>query len=188
MSSTQSARIKDVFAKATCVFTKEEVEAALDKMARELKAQLGDSNPIFVCVLLGGIIPLGNLLPRLDFHLELDYAHATRYTGKTYGTEIVWKAVPRSKMQGRTVVIVDDILDGGVTLAAVRDYCLEQGAAQVYTAVLVDKQKPREEGALAHADFVGLAIDDRFIFGYGLDYDEYLRNVPGIYAVAPEHQ
>lgn len=188
MTPELSARIKEVAARASCLFTKEEIDAALDKMAAEIKAEVGESSPVFVCVLLGGIIPMGNLLTRLDFHLEVDYAHATRYTGKTHGTELMWRAKPRSDLRGRTVVIVDDILDGGITLAAVRDYCLGQGAKKVYTAVLVDKEKAREDGGVQHADFKGLTVGDKFVFGYGLDYEEYLRNVPGIYVVAPEHQ
>lgn len=187
LPSNMSEHIRDVYNKATCIFTKEDVDAALDKMATEITAKVSESSPIFMCVLLGGIIPLGNLLPKLNFPLELDYAHATRYSGKTYGGEIIWKAKPRSNLKNRTVVIVDDILDGGVTLATIKNYCLEQGAKEVFTAVLIDKVKPREDGALKDVDFKGLIVDDKFVFGYGLDYEEYLRNIPGIYAVAPEH-
>ena len=79
------------------------------------------------------------------------------------------------------------ILDGGLTIAAIRDYCKQQGAKNVYTAVLVEKQKKREPGGLETADVHGLLMGDQFVFGYGLDYDEYLRNAPGIYAVAAEH-
>lgn len=183
-----SERISEVFSKATCIFSKTDVENALDKMAAEMTLKLSESSPIFICVLLGGTIPLGNLLPRLNFPLELDYAHATRYSGKTHGAQIVWKAKPTSKLNNRTVVILDDILDGGVTLATIKDYCLEQGAKEVFTAVLIDKKKPRVPGAIQDVDFKGLTVSDKFIFGYGLDYEEYLRNAPGIYAVAPEHQ
>jgi hypoxanthine phosphoribosyltransferase len=183
-----SERIREVYSKATCIFTKKDVDAALDKMADEITAKVSNSSPIFICVLLGGIVPLGNLLPRLNFPLELDYAHATRYNGKTHGGEITWRAQPRSNLTNRTIVIVDDILDGGITLAAIKNYCLEQGAKEVFTAVLIDKQKSREPNALQDVDFKGLIVDDKFIFGYGLDYEEYLRNIPGIYAVAPEHQ
>ena len=183
-----SKRIREIYNKATCIFTQEDVDKALDKIAAEMTAKLSESDPIFICVLLGGIVTLGNLLPKLNFPLELDYAHASRYCGKTHGGKIKWKAKPKTKLKDRTIVIVDDILDGGITLAAIKNYCLEHGAKEVYTAVLIDKQKPRETGALQDVDFKGLVVDDKFIFGYGLDYEEYLRNVPGIYAVAPEHQ
>ncbi len=179
--------IREVYAKATKLFSREQVEQALDNMASEISEQLADSNPVFLCAVIGGIVPLGNLLPRLDFPLEVDYIHVTRYRGKTYGEEIIWKTMPTTPLKDRTVVIVDDILDGGLTLAAIIDYCQKQVAKEIYTVVLVDKQKKREEGGVEKADIHGLVVDDRYVFGYGLDYHEYLRNVPGIYAVAPEH-
>jgi hypoxanthine phosphoribosyltransferase len=178
--------IREVFKRATQVFSKEEIERALDKMAKEISERFSDSDPIFLCVVIGGIVPLGNLLPRLDFPLEVDYIHVTRYQGKNCGEEIIWKARPARCLKDRVIIIVDDILDGGLTLSAIIDYCREQQAKEVYTAVLLDKQKPREKGGLEKADIHGLVIDDRFVFGYGLDYKEYLRNAPGIYVADPK--
>ncbi len=180
--------IQEVYAKATQIYSKQDIEEALDRMAKEISNRFAESNPIFLCVVIGGIIPVGNLLPRLDFPLTVDYIHVTRYRGKTYGDEIVWKTRPSIPLKDRTIIVVDDILDGGLTLAAIIDYCREQGAKEVYSAVLVDKQKPREAGGVEKADIHGLVVEDRYVFGYGLDYNEYLRNVPGIYAVAPEHE
>ena len=180
--------IDEVFAKADLIYSKQQVEQSLDKLAAEISQQLSKVNPVFLCVVIGGIVPLGYLLPRLDFPLTVDYAHVTRYRGKTYGDDIVWKARPSVSLKDRNVVIVDDILDGGLTLTAIVDYCREQGAKNVYTAVLVDKQKPREFGGIEKADFCQLKVEDRYVFGYGMDYKEYLRNAPGIYAVAPEHE
>lgn len=182
------SHIREVYAKATCLYTKQDVEAALDKMAHDINLKLADTNPIFLCLVVGGIIPLGNLLPRLDFPLEVDYIHATRYRSGTRGGEVQWKAEPSRSLQGRTIVVVDDILDGGLTLASILDHCKEKGAAKVFSAVLVDKRHPREPGGLAKADFTGLVVDDHYVFGYGMDYKEYLRNAPGIFAVAPEHE
>lgn len=175
--------IAEVYAKATCIYSKQEVEAALDKMAQEISQRFADSNPILLCVVIGGIVPLGNLLPRLDFPLVVDYVHTTRYRGKIYGDEIVWKTKPSISLKDRTVLIVDDILDEGLTLAAIMDYCREQGAKQVYSAVLLDKQKTRKPGGVTQADIHGLIVADHYVFGYGMDYQEYLRNAPGIYAV-----
>ncbi len=176
-------QIRNVYAKAKCLYSKDQVEVALDNMAREISVKLADTNPILLCLVVGGIVPLGNLLPRLDFPLEVDYVHATRYGGQTVGSELVWKAKPTRSVEGRTVIVVDDILDGGLTLAAIIDNCRKRGAAHVYSAVLVDKKHPREPGGLQHADFTGLVVDDLYVFGYGMDYKEYLRNAPGIYAV-----
>jgi len=180
--------IKEVYHRSTCIYTKSEVESALDRMAYDIHAALEDLNPILLCVMVGGLVPLGNLLPRLDFPLEVDYIHATRYKGTTRGSELEWVMKPSRALQGRHVLIVDDVLDSGITLKAIVNYVEQQGAAKTYTAVLVDKdQKPRPDG-LAKADFVGLPIEDRYIFGYGLDYQEYLRNAPGIFIVSPEHE
>lgn len=179
--------IRDVLAKSTCIYSKTEVDAALDKMAHEISEHLSHENPLFLCVVVGGMVPLGNLLPRLDFPLEVDYIHATRYQKQTVGNELTWKATPQSLLKNRTVVIVDDILDGGITLSEIVKYCEAQGARKVMTAVLVDKNNARIAGGLPHADFFGLCVDNHYVFGYGMDYKGYLRNAPGIYMVAPEH-
>ena len=186
-AQTLPNHIRTVFAKSSILFSKAEVEAALDKMAIEIHDRLANTNPIFLCVVVGGIVPLGNLLPRLDFQLEVDYIHATRYGNKTVGTELVWKMIPQSSLQNRTVIIVDDILDGGVTLAEIVKFCQEKGAKAVLTAVLVEKYNARLPEGLPTADFHGLQADNHYVFGYGMDYKGYLRNAPGIYVVAPEH-
>ncbi|MBB71972.1 MAG: hypoxanthine-guanine phosphoribosyltransferase [Legionellales bacterium] len=181
-------QIRDVYERSSCLYTKEQVEQALDSMGDAIHNRLADENPILLCVMIGGMVATGNLLPRLDFPLELHYVHATRYRGEIRGGELNWKATPTFDIKDRTVLIVDDILDGGVTLSAIIDYCREAGAKDVLTAVLVDKHHEREEGGLESADFTGLTVDDRYIFGYGMDYKEYLRNAPGIFVVAPEDE
>lgn len=182
------SQIQNVYDKATQLYSTAEVEAALDKMAEEIHNVLHDKNPILLCVMIGGLVPLGNLLPRLDFPLEVDYLHATRYRGEIYGSELHWKVRPSLSLAGRTVLIVDDILDAGVTLAAIVEEVKAQGADVVQTAVLVNKKFSRAENGLQVADYVGLDVDDHYVFGYGMDYHEYLRNAPGIYVVAPEHE
>jgi hypoxanthine phosphoribosyltransferase len=181
-------QIREVLAKATCLHSRADVDAAIDRMAREIHNKLEDSNPVLLVVMVGGLISAGHLLTRLDFPLEVDYVHATRYQSSLRGGEIHWRAEPKTSLKDRTVLILDDILDLGVTLSAIIEYCKDQGATEIYTGVLVDKIRPREVGGLAKADFTGLEIADRYVFGYGLDYKEYLRNAPGIYAVAPEHE
>ena len=185
---TYSNMIQDVYQKSTQLFTTQQIESALDKMAVEIKQDLHDKNPVVLCVMVGGLIPMGHLLVRLDFPLEVNYVHATRYRGETQGGKLDWRAKPTIDLRDRNVLIVDDILDGGVTLAAIIDEIKKMGVNEVRTAVLVDKHHPREDNALQHADYVGLEVDDHFIFGYGMDYQEYLRNAPGIYVVSSEHE
>lgn len=181
-------KIKSVYDRSICLYTTNEVEAALDRMAKHIHEKLYDKNPVLICVMIGGLVPLGNLLPRLDFPLEVDYVHATRYRGETTGGEIHWKVKSTTNLEGRTVLVVDDILDGGVTLSAIIEDIEQQGAAEVYSAVLVDKYNKRLPQGLQKADFVGLEVEDHYIFGYGMDYNEYLRNAPGIFMVNPEDE
>ena len=185
MSITE--QINKVFESSTLLFSIADVDKALDKMAEEIHVQLCDKNPVIICVMVGGLIPMGHLLMRLKFPLEVDYVHATRYQGEIDGGALTWKVRPSIDLQDRVVLVVDDILDGGVTLAAIIHEIKGLGAREVHSAVLVDKYEKRVPAGLQQADFVGLKVDDHFVFGYGMDYKEYLRNAPGIYKVAPEY-
>jgi hypoxanthine phosphoribosyltransferase len=182
--------IHEVFSRATCIHSRADIEKSLDHMAFEMNNHpLADENPLFLCVVMGAIIPLGNLLLRLNFPLQLDYIHATRYQSDIVGKQLCWKAKPSEQaLRDRTVVIFDDILDEGVTLTAIIDFCKAAQAKKVYTAVLLDKKATRAPGGLARADFTALEVDNHYVFGYGMDYKGYLRNVAGIYRVAPEHE
>ncbi len=175
-----------VYANADRLYSESEVEAALERMAEAVSARLKDSNPLVLCVMTGGIVITGKLLTRLNFPLQLDYLHATRYRGATRGGALHWLARPATPLQGRAVLVMDDILDEGWTLAAILEECRAQGVSAVYSAVLVDKQRNRENGL--RADFVGLPVEDRYVFGYGMDYHSYLRNAPGIFAVKKEDE
>jgi hypoxanthine phosphoribosyltransferase len=171
-----------VLAGADLIYTQAQVETALDDMAASITRQLHDRNPLILCLMLGAVVVTGKLLTRLQFPLQLEYIHATRYRGATRGGELEWLRFPRARIKGRTVLVVDDILDEGITLKAITDACREAGAAAVHTAVLLDKQLPKPK-QFPRADFTGLSIPDRYVFGYGMDYKEYLRNCNGIYAV-----
>lgn len=180
--------IQTVFEKATCLYNLQDIHQALDQMAEKIKNELADQNPLILCVMIGALIPAAHLVTRLNFPLEIDYIHATRYRGATRGGDLHWLVEPRQSLKDRTVLVVDDIMDGGLTLAAILDYCTQMGAKKVYSAVMVNKVRRREAGVNFEPDFAGLDIEDRFVFGFGLDYNEYLRNAPGIFVVAEEHQ
>jgi hypoxanthine phosphoribosyltransferase len=175
-----------VYARADRLYSECDVEAALSRMADEITARLKESNPLVLCVMTGGIVAAGKLLTRLNFPLQLDYLHATRYRGATEGGALHWLARPAIPLQGRVVLVVDDILDEGWTLEAILKECKAQGASAVHSAVLVDKKRDRKNSL--HADFVGLKVEDRYVFGYGMDYHTYLRNAPGIFAVKHNEQ
>ncbi|MCK0752547.1 MULTISPECIES: hypoxanthine-guanine phosphoribosyltransferase [Chromohalobacter] len=176
------ATMRDVMAHADCLISQQEVERALDRMADEITQDLGDTLPVFYCVMNGGLITTGHLLTRLGFPLEVDYLHATRYRGGVRGGELFWRVSPEIPMAGRHVVIVDDILDEGTTLAAILDYCRQAGAASISTAVLVDKRHDRKAVPGLQADYCSLEVVDRYVFGFGMDYKGYWRNAPGIFA------
>jgi hypoxanthine phosphoribosyltransferase len=165
------------------LFTVAEIEASMDRMAAEITDRIGHRNPLFLVVMTGGMVPASMLLSRLNFPLQLDYIHLTRYGDKTLGGDLEWIQRPPSELNNRTVLLIDDLLDRGITLQAAVDGCHENGAAEVLTAVLLVKEIPQREG-LKEANFFGLSTPDRYVFGFGMDYKTYWRNAPGIFAVA----
>ena len=179
--------MEDIRQKADCLRSAEEVDAALSRMAQQITKRLEGTNPVAFCIMNGGLFVTGKLVDKLPFALELDYLHATRYGAEQSGGSLLWKVKPERSLKGRTVLLVDDILDEGVTLAEITRYCLEEGAAQVYTAVLVDKIHDRKAPG-AKADFVGLQVEDRFLFGCGMDIAGHWRNLPALYAMKEQKQ
>jgi len=170
-----------VLQEADLLHSEADVETALETMAMLINDRLAGTDPVVFCVMNGGLIPAGMLLPRLTFPFKLDYLHATRYREETTGNELKWLKSNEICISGREVLVIDDILDEGYTLEAIVEHCTQQGARRVYTAVLADKKHNR--GNHFEADFVGLVIEDRYVFGMGMDYKGYLRHLPAIYAV-----
>ena len=157
------------------------IGAEVSRIAREITAQLAARHPLVLAVMRGSVIFSGLLLPQLKFPLEFDYLDVTRYRSATVGGEIAWKVSPGTEVAGRDVLVVDDILDEGHTLAAVRDKLMTAGAATVYSAVLAEKDTGREKPIAA--DFVGVTVPNRYVFGCGMDVRGAWRNLPAIYAV-----
>lgn len=156
------------------------VQAAVDRLAADITSRLADKYPLVLCVMTGGVVFCGQLLTRLAFPLDFDYLHATRYGPETQGGKISWRSAPWAPVKGRSVLVVDDILDEGVTLAAVKESLLRLGAAEVLTAVFADKLNGKKKPLAA--DFVGLTVPDRFVFGFGMDAGGAWRNLPAIHA------
>ncbi len=172
---------RDILANADLVHSADAVQAALDRVAGAISADLADKNPLVLCVMTGGVILAGQLLPRLDFPLEFDYLHVTRYGQDTQTGKLSWRSAPWIPVKGRNVLVLDDILDEGVTLAAVRESLLRLGAIDVRMAVAVDKQNGKNKPV--RADYVALTVPDRFVFGFGMDVHGAWRHLPAIYAV-----
>jgi hypoxanthine phosphoribosyltransferase len=158
-----------------------EVQAAIERLAAEITRALAGAYPLVLVVMGGAVVFAGQLLPKLRFPIDFDYVHATRYGAAISGGGIDWKVTPPDGVRGRTVLVLDDILDGGETLHSISDRLLALGAKKVFCAVLVEKTLARAKPIVA--DFVGLRIPDRFVFGCGMDAKGYWRNLPEIRAI-----
>ena len=163
------------------IWSADAVSDAVARLAREISARLRDSNPLVLGVMRGSVVFAGQLLPRLAFPLEFDYVDVTRYRNMTRGGELQWRVESATAVSGRTVLVVDDILDEGDTLKAIRDRLLAAGARDVCIAVFAEKETGRPKPVVA--DFVGLKLPDRYVFGFGMDVNGAWRNLPAIYAL-----
>jgi hypoxanthine phosphoribosyltransferase len=181
-------RARALLENAEEIFDQETVQASVRRMAATLNKRFGDEErqefPLVLGVMGGAVVFTGSLLPQLTFPLEFDYIHVSRYGDDDQGGKVVWKVVPRPTVSGRTVIVLDDILDEGETLAHVKARLLEMGAKEVIIAVFADKNigKPKP----VQADIVGLTIPNRFVVGFGMDVYGYWRNLPGLWAIRNE--
>jgi hypoxanthine phosphoribosyltransferase len=174
--------LADVLPGADLIHDRATLQQAITRMAGQMRADYAGERPLFLTVMHGGMIFASLLALELGFDVEFDYLHATRYRGKTSGGGLQWLRHPNVPMIGRRVLLVDDILDEGHTLAAVRKACLAEGAADVRIAVLTRKDHDRCVPGMV-ADYVGVDVPDRYVFGFGMDYHEQGRNLPGVYAL-----
>ncbi|MGC2164893.1 MAG: hypoxanthine-guanine phosphoribosyltransferase [Gallionella sp.] len=177
--SLQSAR--DTLHHAELLYSSEQVQEALHQVAQQINATMADSHPLVISVMGGAVVFSGQLLPLLNFPLDFDYVHVSRYGDAQRGGTMHWKVEPRENVRGRVVLVLDDILDEGNTLVALRRRVMELGATAFYSAVFADKLHGRKKPV--KADYVGLQLPDRFVFGYGMDIEGAWRNLPAIYAV-----
>lgn len=176
-----NAEARALLGAAELLYDEAQVQSALRRVAGEINAVLSNQHPLVLSVMGGAVVFSGQLLPLLDFPLDFDYVHVSRYGNAQQGGALHWKVAPRENVSGRVVLVLDDILDEGETLAAIRQRVLELGATRFYSAVFADKQHGRPKPV--QADFVGMHIPDRFVFGYGMDIHGAWRNLPAIYAV-----
>lgn len=178
-------RARALMQDAELIFDADAVQQAVDRVAQQLNQRFdndeGPAYPLVLGVMGGAVVFCGQLLTRLKFPLEFDYMHVTRYGSKDQGGKIEWKVIPRSNVEGRTVVVLDDILDEGETLAHVKQRLLDMGAREVILAVFADKDIGKSKPVTA--DYIGLTLPNKFVVGYGMDAYGYWRNLPEIWAI-----
>ncbi|MES2258823.1 MAG: hypoxanthine-guanine phosphoribosyltransferase [Pseudomonadota bacterium] len=185
MQDFHKTRANALLKNAEELFDTDTVQASVTRMAETLNARFGAPDnqefPLVLGVMGGAVVFIGSLLPQLTFPLEFDYIHVSRYGDEDQGGKVVWKVIPRPTVAGRTIIVMDDILDEGETLAHVKQRLLDMGATEVILAVFADKAigKPKPVAA----DIVGLTIPNRFVVGFGMDVYGYWRNLPGLWAI-----
>lgn len=164
------------------IFEQNEIDNGVAQLAELMAKTIKDNFPLVLCVMNGGLYFTGQLMRHWQFPLTLDYVHATRYRLATLGDDVVWKAYPQNNIKDRHVIIVDDIFDQGYTLQEIKQYCLKQGAKSVHSCFLIRKSHERKKAPI-EADFVALECHDLYVYGSGMDYKGYFRNLKDIYAV-----
>ncbi len=178
MNSLEARRI---LAAAEIIHSESTIMQTVKRLAADITTELSEQQPLVMCVMRGAVVFAGQLLPQLHFPLDFDYVHVTRYDNRMQGGKIQWLVRPPEVLDDRTVLVLDDILDEGVTLMAIREQILRNGAQAFYSAVLVEKET--SEPKSFQADFVGLRVPNRYVFGCGMDIQGAWRNLPAIYAV-----
>lgn len=181
-------RARTLLNNAEEIFDAQAVQQAVTQVADKLNARFDrpddETFPLVLGVMGGAVVFVGQVLPQLRFPLEFDYIHVSRYGDDDQGGRVVWKVIPRPNVAGRTIIVLDDILDEGETLAHVKQRLLDMGAADVIVAVFADKAIKRAKPI--KADIVGLTIPDKFVVGFGMDVYGYWRNLPGLWAIRQE--
>jgi len=180
--NAEGPSLADALARAELLHGRSELEAVIADMGRRIDETLGGERTVFLTVMNGALVFAGHLALAIHTDLEFDYVHATRYRGNTSGSQLLWLREPAVPLRDRSVLLVDDILDEGATLKAIREDCLRRGARRVLIASLCSKAHGRTAEGIA-ADFNGVVLPDRYVFGFGMDYHEQGRNLPGIYAL-----
>ncbi|HEY0198902.1 MAG TPA: hypoxanthine-guanine phosphoribosyltransferase [Rhodanobacter sp.] len=180
--TTPTPSLADALVDADLLWERSALDTVIADMGRRIDAALNGERAVFLTVMNGALIFAGQLALSIRTDLEFDYVHATRYRGATSGSDLHWLREPQVPLTGRVVLLVDDILDEGHTLKAVREDCYRRGARKVLVVSLCTKRHDRLAEGIA-ADFNGVELPDRYVFGFGMDFHEQGRNLPGIYAL-----
>lgn len=182
MTQLTSQQLQQVRDNSDLIYDASQIARAVENMGLQLASKVKDKNAILICVMNGGIILTSDLMRAIGIDVRLDYLQVARYRDKTVGGSLHWLKEPQLSLEGQTVVIVDDIYDEGYTMEELVSYCDKHGAKEVITTVLLYKQKSSQQVG-NKPDIHGLQVTDRYVYGYGMDYKGYLRNIPAIYAI-----
>lgn len=172
---------EEVLQRSRVLLSAGEVSAAIERMAAQISTDLSDRHPIVVAIMNGGAFTAVNLCQHFSFAYEFDYVHATRYGHSTHGGALEWRVRPQPALAGRTVLLVDDVLDKGDTLAALHEELATIGAEEIFSAVLVTK-RVTDQPARSPADYSAIETEDVYLFGCGMDVAGYWRGLPALYA------
>ena len=173
---------REILSRSSILADTQQVEEAVDRMAVAINEHYGDREIILLIVMTGAVMPAAWLAAKLKMPLQMDFVHATRYAGQTHGGEIEFRVPPRLNLEGHDVLIVDDIYDIGLTLQMIEKYCTSRGTSSVNSAVLVRKIHDRETTA-GLPEFIGMEVEDKYVFGCGMDVYEYWRQLDEIRAL-----
>ncbi len=180
--SLSEAALNAILGKSRIVLAEVEIIAAVERMAAGIDEHFRGRVPVVLCVMNGGLMLTARLMSRVKIHACVDYLQTSRYRGGTEGGELQWRVKPSRSLTGRSVILVDDIFDEGYTLRAIAEFCREQGASEVYSVALLDKQHDRKVHGF-RPDLIGLEIADEYVVGFGMDYKGYFRHLPDIYSI-----
>jgi hypoxanthine phosphoribosyltransferase len=167
------------------LINRQQINRNIDTLATQINHDYAGKEVAFLTIMNGGMIFASALATRLDLDMEMDYLQLSRYGKSQTGGQLVWKYQPEINMENHHVILCDDIYDEGHTLAAAHAWCLKKGAQSVSSVVLIHKQHDRTY-ADYKPDYVAMHIDDHYIFGYGMDLEEKLRQLPEIYYLPPK--
>lgn len=182
MTEVESYHLDSMLANSEILFSNHDIHQALASMSSAVNDDYHDEHPLFLCAVNGAIMAMGAFMEGISIHCQLDNINVSRFHGATSGeAQLTWYAKPRQSLKGRAIILFDDILDAGITLSCLRDFCLEEGAKSVASAVLINRVQARENNLIQKPDYVGFELDQpEFLIGYGLDYQGYFRNLPDI--------
>ena len=173
--------------KLMLLFTRDEIEATVKKLAAEIRQDYHDKHPILISVLKGSFMFMADLIRLLDFPLEVEFVRLSSYGhgSKTSGKIKLVQGV-QSKIKDRHVLVIEDIIDTGLTTAFVLDYLGQEKPASLKLCTLTDK--PARRKIPVNIDYCGLTVPNKFIVGYGIDWNERFRHLPDIYTMEDEGQ